>query len=243
MQRLLYLLIIYYMRLDKFLANNNIGTRSEVKKIVKNGRIKVNDTIVKDSSLNIDENNDSIYMDGKLIKYEEFYYIMLNKPAGYVCSAHEKGESSVLKLIDEDFRNKLYPVGRLDKDTTGLLLLTNDGPLTHELLAPKKHVDKEYFVVLRERLKQRDKDRFENGLDIGDDKPTKPATLIQKSDNSCHVIIHEGRFHQIKRMFEALDNEVIELKRLRMKNLILDNTLEEGQYRRLTELELENLKN
>lgn len=231
------------MRLDKFLANNNIGTRTEVKKLIKNGRVKVGDKIVKDSSINIDENNDLISVDNKQIIYEEFYYIMLNKPAGYVCSAHEKGETSVLNLIKEDFSTKLYPVGRLDKDTTGLLLLTNDGPLTHNLLSPKKHVDKEYNVVLRDKLKSGDKDRFENGLDIGDEEPTKHAKLIPISDNICNVIIHEGRFHQIKRMFEALDNEVTALKRLRMKDLTLDPSLREGDYRRLTSDELESLRN
>lgn len=231
------------MRLDKFLANNNIGTRSEVKKLIKNGRVKVGDQIVKDSSINIDEHSDVILVDNKPIIYEEFYYIMLNKPAGYVCSAHEKGETSILNLILEDFRTKLYPIGRLDKDTTGLLILTNDGPLTHNLLSPRKHVDKEYYVKLNNNLKEGDKEKFEGGLDIGDDEPTKPAKLIQKSDNECHVIIHEGRFHQIKRMFEALDNEVIGLKRLRMKNLVLDTSLQEGEYRRLSPEELESLKN
>ena len=230
------------MRLDKFLANNNIGTRSEVKKIVKNGRVKVGENIIKDSCYIIDEHNDKIYVDSKLIVYEEYYYIMLNKPSGYVCSAHENGETSVLKLIHEDFRDKLYPIGRLDKDTTGLLLLTNDGPLTHNLLSPRKHIDKEYYVVLRDNLKAGDQDRFENGLDIGDDKPTKPAKLIKLTSNSCNVIIHEGRFHQIKRMFEALDNEVVALKRLRMKNVCLDTSLNEGEYRRLTLEELDSLK-
>lgn len=231
------------MRLDKFLANNNIGTRSEVKKIVKAGRVKIGDIIAKDSSVNINENEDIISIDGKPIVYEKFYYIMLNKPAGYVCSAHEKGENSILQLIDEDFRSKLYPVGRLDKDTTGLVLLTNDGPMTHELLSPAKHVDKEYFVKLAKPLATGDKERFENGLDIGDEKPTKPATLIQIDDYSCNVIIHEGRFHQIKRMFEALNNEVIGLKRLRMKDLLLDCELQEGEYRRLSDDEVVSLKN
>lgn len=231
------------MRLDKFLANNNIGTRTEVKKLVKAGRVKVGDIVAKDSGMIIDENNDCITVDGKPIIYEAFYYIMLNKPSGFVCSAHEKGENSILQLIHEDYRNKLYPVGRLDKDTTGLVVLTNDGAMTHELLSPVKHVDKMYYVTLLKPLKSGDKEKFESGLDIGDDKPTKPAKLVPISDNICNVIIHEGRFHQIKRMFEALDNEVVALKRLKMKNLELDESLGLGEYRRLTKAEIEDLKN
>lgn len=230
------------MRLDKFLANNSIGTRTEVKKIVKAGRVKVGDKVIKDSSIIINENEDLITFDGKPVVYEEFYYIMLNKPAGYVCSAHEKGEYSILQLINEDFKNKLYPVGRLDKDTTGLVVLTNDGPMTHELLSPSKHVDKEYYVELAYPLLSEDKEKFENGLDIGDEKPTKPATLIPLTSNTCKVIIHEGRFHQIKRMFEALNNEVVGLKRLKMKNLELDVLLKPGEYRRLTADEVKDLK-
>ncbi len=231
------------LRLDKFLANNNIGTRTEVKKLVKAGRVKVGESVAKDSGMIINENEDIITVDGKTVIYEEFYYIMLNKPKGYVCSAHEKGENSILQLIHENYRNKLYPVGRLDKDTTGLVLLTNDGPMTHELLSPAKHVDKEYYVELASPIRSGDKEKFENGLDIGDEKPTKPAKLIPVSDKSCKVIIHEGRFHQIKRMFEALDNEVLELKRLKMKNLSLDDSLMLGEYRRLTDIELNDLKN
>lgn len=231
------------MRLDKLLASAGIGSRSDVKKIIKNGRVKVNGLITKNADCKVNENIDIIHVDDSQIKYEEFFYIMLNKPAGVVCSAHEKGQESVLKLIPEYFASELFPVGRLDKDTEGLLLLTNDGALAHELLAPGKHVVKRYFVKLKNPVKEKDFIDFENGIDIGDEKLTMPAKLISgKSTNEVYVEIMEGRFHQIKRMFEKCDNCVEYLKREKMKNLLLDHSLKPGEYRRLTENEVNDLK-
>ena len=230
------------MRLDKFLANNGCGTRQEVKKKIQNGRITVNDVIIKTSDFKVMEETDKICMDGQRIVYEKNYYIMLHKPAGYVCSAHEKGERSVLQLIKEPFKDKLFPVGRLDKDTEGLLLLTDDGPLCHNLLSPAKHVDKCYYVKTEKPVHENTVVAFSEGLDIGDDKPTLPAKLERISDYESLVTIREGRFHQIKRMFEAVGNQVIYLKRLSMKDLHLDEDLQPGEYRRLSESEIERLK-
>ena len=231
------------MRLDKFLANNNIGTRTEVKKYISKGRVKVNDSIVKKPDTFIDENSDIVYFDGNLIEYEKYYYIMLNKPEGYVCSAKEKGEKSVLSLINEAYSSKLFPVGRLDKDTTGLLLLTNDGPLCHNLLSPKKHVEKEYSIVSKNPVSDTMIEGFLEGIDIGDEKNTLPAKLYITGDSfNSNIVIKEGRYHQIKRMFETYDNEVVKLKRIRMKNLVLDDSLELGQYRALSQEELDDLK-
>lgn len=234
------------MRLDKFLGNNDIGTRQEVKKIIRSGRVKINGILCKEPDSKINENTDQVSVDDKLIEYEEFYYIMLNKPAGYVCSSDEKGQQSILELINEPFAHKLFSVGRLDKDTEGLLLLTNDGKLSHNLLAPGKHVTKLYYVETEKLCKKADYVAFENGIDIGDEKLTLPAKLLNCSEELSPkylVEITEGRFHQIKRMFEACDNCVCYLKRVKMKNLSLDPNLKLGEYRRLTKEELDNLFN
>lgn len=230
------------MRLDKFLGNLGVGSRQDVKKIIKNGRVKVNGEIVHSPEKKISEGTDLVTLDGRELVFQEFYYILLYKPAGYVCSAHEKGQTSVLSLIKETYADKLFPVGRLDKDTEGLLLLTNDGKLSHELLSPVKHVDKKYYVELKERVRRDDILSFEEGIDIGDDKLTLPAVLEPLGELSCMVTIREGRFHQIKRMFAARNNEVIYLKRMEMKNLRLEESLKPGDYRPLTEKEIEGLR-
>jgi len=231
------------MRLDKFLGNLGVGSRQDVKKIIKNGRVKVNGEIVHLPEKKISEEIDLITLDGQELVFQKFYYILLNKPSGYVCSAHEKGQISVLSLIKESYADKLFPVGRLDKDTEGLLLLTNDGKLSHELLSPVKHVDKTYYVEIKECITREDITAFEEGIDIGDDKLTMPAVLKPIGDKSCMVTIREGRFHQIKRMFAARNNEVLYLRRTKMKNLCLEETLKLGDYRPLTEEEIEGLKN
>lgn len=230
------------MRLDKFLGTTGNGTRQEVKKMIRMGRVKVNGTIVKTADQKIDEFNDEIVLDGKTISYEEFYYIMFHKPAGCVCSAREKGEISVLSYIKEPYAQKLFPVGRLDKDTEGLLLLTNDGMLSHNLLSPARHVKKTYYSECEKEVTEEDVSAFAEGLDIGDEKLTLPATLQILSKKSCHITITEGRFHQIKRMIEARGNKVCYLKRIRMKDLELDPELNKGEYRPLTATEIEKLK-
>lgn len=228
------------MRLDRFLANSGLGTRKEVKQLIKNKRISVNgDYRVKDSQ-NIDPLNDKICFDEEQIEYKEFYYILLNKPKGYISATEDNIQNTVLDLMPEyDFIN-LFPVGRLDKDTTGLLILTNDGQLAHQLIAPKKHVDKVYIATLDKPLDMRIKKKFEEGI-ILDDELTLPATLEKIDDNIAKVTIHQGKYHQVKRMFEYFGYEVIELDRIQLAFLTLGD-LKIGEYRELSDEEVENLK-
>ncbi|MBP3468689.1 MAG: rRNA pseudouridine synthase [Lachnospiraceae bacterium] len=231
------------MRLDRFLANNGFGTRQEVKKLIRAGRIMVDGVCTKNPEVKLDEEQAVVLVDGNPVFYEKFHYIMLNKPAGCVSSSHEPGEKSVLSYIGESYAKDLFPVGRLDKDTEGLLLLTNDGALSHRLLSPSKHVDKRYYVELEREISKEDIVRFREGIDIGDEKLTLPAVLERTEDGrKVFVTLHEGRFHQIKRMFLALNNQVIYLKRVSMKNLTLDPELKPGDYRRLTAEEIADLQ-
>lgn len=228
------------MRLDKFLVHMNAGSRSQVKPLVKHGRVQVNGAPVKSPDIKIDENKDLVTLDGKPLVYEEFTYYMLNKPAGVVSACEDKREGTVLDFFKKEPCVDLFPVGRLDKDTVGLLLITNDGDLAHRLLSPKHHVPKKYYVGLREPLKEGDKEMLEAGLDIGDDKPTLPAVLEETSEPTrVYLSITEGRFHQVKRMFEAVGNEVVYLKRVSMGTLQLDESLAEGEFKKITLDEIE----
>ncbi|MGN0346298.1 MAG: pseudouridine synthase [Lachnospiraceae bacterium] len=231
------------MRLDKFVSTYGFCTRAEAKKYIKSGRVRRNDNIMKNPEEKINETLDCITLDGKALLYEEKYYLMMNKPAGVVCSAHEKGQKSVMELIHEPFAKQLFPIGRLDKDTEGLLLFTNDGELSHALLSPARHVTKTYYTILKEPVSENDVIAFREGLDIGDEKLTLPAGL-RIASKPCHayVEIQEGRFHQIKRMFEKCNNQVLYLKRIKMKDLLLDESLAPGEYRRLREEEIMSLK-
>ena len=240
--------MLYYiknqMRLDKYLADSSEYTRSEVKNLIKKGQVTVNRNIIKDPGYIVDEDNDICTLGGTVVEYHKYHYIMLNKPEGYVCSSDEKGQHSILELIDEPYRDRLFPIGRLDKDTTGLLILTDDGPLSHKLLAPKKHVDKEYEIISKEPVTGEMIEKFSEGIDIGDEKMTLPAVMkITDDEYHSNIILHEGRYHQIKRMFEACGNLVLSLNRIRMKNLLLDPKLKRGEYRALTQYETEGLKN
>jgi 16S rRNA pseudouridine516 synthase len=234
------------MRLDKFLCDMQLGTRSQVKELIKKGNISVNGNIVKAADLKIDENSDDISYMGESLRYQSFYYYMLNKPAGVVTATKDNIDKTVMDLIDGDGRKDLFPVGRLDKDTEGLLLITNDGGLSHKLLSPKKHVAKTYYVECDGKLTNEGMEKLESGIDIGDDKPTLPARveLLSQGDNSYRIklTITEGRFHQIKRMVAAVGGEVTYLKRLSMGTLLLDDNLEKGQYRPLKEQEINDLK-
>lgn len=227
------------MRLDRILANARIGTRSQVKKIVKAGRVKVNGIVAPSSDIRIDENTAEIEVDGMPVVYEQYVYYMLNKPAGYI-TATEGSVPIVMDLIDEAARS-MFPVGRLDKDTTGLLLITNDGPLAHELLSPKKHVEKEYFVSLAHEVSQENVRKIAFGISYDGEK-YKPAVYKKISDTSGSIILKEGKYHEIKMIFKALGNHVETLKRIRMKNLILDPSLKEGEYRSLSVAELTDLR-
>ena len=227
------------MRLDKYLANMKIGTRSQVKELIKKGHIKINDEIVKKSDYKV-ENNDVIKYDDKQVDYIEYEYIILNKPQGYLSATEDNYDKTIMELIDSK-RKDLVPVGRLDKDSEGLILITNDGQLNHKLLDPKNHVNKKYYVEVDTKLVDNAKDLFKEPMDLGD-FITKPAKFEKIDDYHAYLTISEGKFHQVKRMFSKIGSEVIYLKRISFKNLVLGD-LKIGEYRYLTEEELEILKN
>ena len=233
------------MRLDKYLCETGFGTRSQVKDLLKKGQVMVNGEVVKKPELKINETTDQILCQGKKVSYQKNIYLMLHKPAGVVSATEDNREKTVLDLVrPEDRKNGLFPVGRLDKDTEGLLLLTDDGELAHRLLSPKKHVDKTYYAKIDGQVTEEHVKQFREGLDIGDEKKTLPAVLtilLSGPVSEIEVTIHEGRFHQIKRMFEAVGCKVTYLKRLSMGSLVLDEKLPPEEYRPLTESELEGL--
>lgn len=236
------------MRLDKFLANSGIGTRKEVKELLKKRLIKVNDEIVKDGKIHVNENEDTVKYKDEIISYKKFVYIMLNKPNGVISATEDKVHKTVIDLLGDEYRTfEVFPVGRLDIDTEGLLLLTNDGVLSHNLLSPNKHVDKKYYVELEKLLTKMDIDKLEKGVELKDftTKDSK-VEIIENGEESdkirVYITISEGKFHQVKRMFKAVGNEVKYLKRVKMGTLSLDENLKLGEYRELTEDELTKLK-
>lgn len=226
------------MRLDKFLCDNNIGTRSQVKEYIKKGQVTVNGQPAGKPETKVDETSDTVTFQGREVHYRKYAYYMLNKPEGVVSATNDNTAPTVVSLLAVPEQKDLFPVGRLDKDTTGLLLLTNDGVLAHDLLSPKKHVDKTYLVKPEKQLSEEDIHRLESGLDIGDDKPTAPAKAELTENGELLLTIHEGRFHQVKRMLQALDNQVLALERVRFGPLSLDPSLPRGKYRALTEAEI-----
>lgn len=228
------------MRLDKFLSNMGVGTRTEVKQLLKKSSIKVNDKIEKSPKSQVNPNQDKITVDGKVIEYVDYVYIMLNKPKGYVSATFDDINQTVIDLITDYRHLDIFPVGRLDKDTEGLLLITNDGQFNHNLMSPSKHVSKTYQVISKYPVKNEDIITFEKGIELSDGK-VKPAQL-EKLDNKLSLVtIYEGKYHQVKRMFHSIDNEVLELKRLKISNLTLDENLKAGEYRLLTPEELKLL--
>ena len=228
------------MRLDKFLSNNGFGSRKEVKVLIKKNRICVNDSFKVSPEQNIDPLKDVVKIDDSIIEYKEFYYFLLNKPKGYISATEDFKQNTVLDLIPEYNHLNLFPVGRLDKDTTGVLLLTNDGQLGHNLLSPKKHVDKVYIVTTDKEIPVSIKEEFESGVPI-DGELTLPAKINFVSSNVAEVTIHQGKYHQVKRMFSYFGLEVIELHRSKFAFLNTDN-LKEGTYRELTLEEISKLK-
>jgi len=235
------------IRLDKYLADLGIGTRSEVKRNITGGRVKVDGAVVRRPEAKVDIGKQRVdYLDTPLV-YREYVYYMLNKPAGVVSATRDHREKTVLDLITGQKRRNLFPVGRLDKDTEGLLLITNDGELAHRLLAPNRHVDKIYYAVISGIVTAHDIQLFKNGIDIGKERLTREALLeilsIDQADmqSEIRLTIREGKFHQIKRMFRAVGKEVIYLKRTAMGSLYLDETLDIGEYRLLTDEELDEL--
>lgn len=237
------------MRLDKFLAEVGIGSRKEVKVLIKKGQIKVNEEVIKSDKFQVKEFDDQItYLDEPLVYQKDFYYV-LNKPAGVISATQDNYEQTVMDLLsDEDYREDLFPVGRLDKDTEGLLILTNDGKLAHQLLSPKKHVEKEYFAKVKGVMTEEDIDSFARGLVIDKGEQTLPAQLFidsvdhEEETSTIRLILHEGKFHQVKRMVQAVGKEVTYLKRLRMGGFLLPEALDNGEYRELTEAELLQLQ-
>jgi 16S rRNA pseudouridine516 synthase len=228
------------MRLDKYLANQGFGSRKDAKKLIKDKRIKINGVFAKKPEDNIDPKVDKISIDDEIIDYKENYYFVLYKPKGYISATEDNFQNTVLELIPEYNYLDIFPVGRLDKDTTGLLLLTTDGDLAHKLISPKKHVDKIYIATLNKNVDISIKEEFESGI-ILDDELTLPAKLEIIDSNVCKVTLHQGKYHQVKRMFEHFGYKVIELHREQFAFLTLDG-LEEGEYRELTDEEIFQLK-
>lgn len=232
------------IRLDKYLADMSVGTRTEVKKIIKSGRIKVNNAVTKDSSIKVNTENDRVLFDNTPVLYIEYEYYMLNKPAGIITAVSDLKEPTVLNLISS-VRKDLFPVGRLDRDTVGLLLITNNGELAHCLLSPKKHVDKKYYVELDAPLTREMCQRIKEGVLIEKNVITAPAKLEILDIPDCKKVfltIQEGRFHQVKRMFLSVGRKVVFLKRMEFGPLKLDENLKYGEYRRLSEKELKLLE-
>lgn len=240
------------MRLDKLLAHTGFGTRKEVKKIIKDKYIQVNGEVVTNPGTKVNPDIDDVRVGGERIYYEEFVYYMLNKPAGVISATEDFIHDTVLDLLDPaDSVQEPHPVGRLDIDTEGLLILTNDGQLTHQLTSPKKEVDKEYYAEIEGIVTGEDIEKFEEGLILIEDDEefkTLPAQLEilevdeERNESIVHVTIQEGKFHQVKRMFHAVGKNVSYLKRVRMNHLVLDPELPLGEYRPLTNEELELLK-
>lgn len=229
------------MRLDKFLGDCNICTRKEAAKAVSAGKVAVNGSVARDRAAQIDPERDIVTFAGKAVKYEKFVYIMMNKPEGVVSASEDRG-TTVIDLLPEDVRRDgLFPCGRLDKYTVGLMLITDDGETGHYLLSPKRHVGKEYRFEVRDPLTSSDVERLEKGVDIGG-YVTKPAKLTMSGERVGRICISEGKYHQIRLMMNAVGNEITFLERTRFGSLSLDGTLSRGEWRKLTESEIEALK-
>lgn len=228
------------LRIDKYLADCGIGTRSEVKQYIKKKQILVNGDVIAKPDIKIDENKDEVYFQGKKVVYEKYIYYLFHKPQGCVTAKQDNLHKTVMEYFPEDLQKILAPVGRLDLDTEGLLLLTNDGELTHHLLSPTHHIPKTYYAILDKPVPEEAISLFEKGMDIGDEKLTLPAELKLLNENdtfAAELTICEGRFHQVKRMFASVGCKVIYLKRLSMGSLSLGD-LPLGAYRKLTREEI-----
>ena len=228
------------MRLDKYLANSGVGTRSAVKRFIKDKRVKVNGEIVRSDSFNVNETKDKVLFDDFEVKYKEFYYVLLNKPQGYVSAVIDNVYPPVTDLLPEYNFAKLFPVGRLDVDTTGTLLLTNDGELAHKLISPKYHVDKVYEVTVDKKLDSKLVEIFKNGIEL-DGEMTLPADLVIINDKKAELTLHQGKFHQVKRMFKRFGYEVLSLNRKAFAFLTTKG-LNVSEYRELTIEEERKLK-
>lgn len=235
------------MRIDKLLSNIGFGSRKEVKQLLKTGAVKIDGEPVKDPKTHVDPERQQVTVNDERVEYKEFVYLLMNKPAGYLSATEDEYQETVINLLEmEDAIFQPFPVGRLDKDTEGLLLLTNDGQLSHQLLSPKKHVPKTYYAVILGEVTDEDVIAFKKGVELDDGYVTKPAKLeILSSGNQSviHVTITEGKFHQVKRMFESVGKKVTYLKRISMGPIELDEEeLKTGEYRELTDEEVEALR-
>lgn len=244
------------IRLDKYLSESGAGTRSEVKKLIGKGRISVNGHVVDNAGMKLSE-DDIVALDGKQLIYEDYSYYMLNKPRGVVSATSDTLNKTVLDILKAEKARGLFPMGRLDKDTEGLLIISNNGDLSHKLLSPNKHVEKKYYVLSDLKLSEESLVSIRNGIDIGEEKPCKKAEIIELGDKvkltasddeiiegyPYELSITEGKYHQVKRMFAACKANVVYLKRLSMGRLRLDESLKCGEYRKLTKEEIELLEN
>ena len=234
---------VIMIRLDKYLADMGVGTRAEVKKYIRQGKVKVDGLVVKSPEEKVDvENQEVSYLD-QPVGYQSFEYYMLNKPAGVISATTDTKDKTVIDLITDKKRKDLFPVGRLDKDTEGLLLITNDGELAHRLLSPKKHVDKVYYAKVDGVLNEQDVAALAQGITLGDGLECLPADLEPLgAGDECLITLREGKYHQVKRMLASREKPVLYLKRLSMGGLKLDESLEKGQWRPLTTEELKALR-
>ncbi len=230
------------IRLDKFLADSGFWSRKEAKELLRQGRVRRNNEVEKNAAAKIDPQNESIFVDGNLLQWSKFHYVMLYKPENVLTATEDRYQKTVLDLLPKEYSN-LFPVGRLDKDTTGLLLLTDDGELAHQLLSPKKHVDKVYLAQIDGDVNAEDIAAFHQGITLGDGTVCLPAKLEPLGQGLCQVTLREGKFHQVKRMLAQRGKPVIKLKRLSMGGLSLDIGMKPGDFRLLTQEEVLILKN
>lgn len=235
------------VRLDKLLSSQGFGSRIEIKNLLKQGNVIINGKIVRSAEYKSDSEKDNIFVNGKQINYQKNVYYMLNKPQGVVSASRDPKERTVLDLLPQEMRRPgLFPAGRLDKDTEGLIIITDDGAFAHEILSPKKHVDKKYFAILDSTIKPEQIELFENGVTLSDGYECMPARLeIIKNDENAqvYVTLREGKYHQIKRMFLSFGTTVIYLKRLSMGGLFLDDVLKKGDFKQLNDSEVNMIYN
>ncbi|MBQ5330593.1 MAG: rRNA pseudouridine synthase [Oscillospiraceae bacterium] len=228
------------MRLDRFICSQGGLTRSDAKRMIQKGFVSVNGKVAVRSDTAVDEEKDVITLKGQVLSYRKYVYIMLNKPKGYICATEDRKSATVTELIPPSlFRKGIFPAGRLDIDTTGFVLMTDDGELAHNMLSPKHHVEKEYEVSLRDPCKEDTARLFEEGITLEDGESCAPARLIFTGDPKLvRLVLHEGKFHQVKRMFEAAGNKVTDLKRIRIGGVCLDESLAAAECRELNEEEV-----
>lgn len=228
------------MRLDKFLKETGFGSRTEVKKLIKDKRVKINSQIITQYDININPLEDQVFVDSSLVHYQEFYYFLLNKPKGYLSATEDSSSLTILDLFQDYDYLDLFPVGRLDKDTTGAIIITNDGDLAHKLISPKYHVDKVYIATLDKEVDESIKEEFENGI-VLDNEKTLPSKFEKIDENIVRVTLHQGKYHQVKRMFAYFGYTVIELHREKFAFLDVRG-LNQGKFRELTIEEIDQLK-